>query len=269
MVNAASPPGKSAKHEDGIYRQIGAEHREAFAAICGHARHNLAIAIDMILIHDEQKVRGSCPRASLNQPIVSFSAAAWERLVTDLRYLTAENLAFEGAGKEKSSGAYLTPGNGSVRTLKLLVGASGGRLPEGWLIRLPTSGRGKALRFAAAQQGVGADLAESVDFWIRARNLVVHRQIPNSLTWAHESDTGDGMTFNTTLARIAMTTFLQLIDQTIRVIASAGQLASPEKLWLPQHWLDGRLCPGERGITNDDQLHLWRGRSLLRTESGT
>ncbi|MGO9778833.1 MAG: hypothetical protein ACLPKE_03075 [Streptosporangiaceae bacterium] len=256
---------------DGIYQQIGAEHQDAFAAICGQARDNLSIVIDMILIHNEQKVRGNVPRASLNKPVVIFSAAAWERLVTDLRYLTAEKKTFKGAGTEDGEGAYLTRGEGSISTRAILGGASGGRLPKDWLIRLPTSGSGKTLHFAAAQKGARADLAESVDFWVKARNHVVHRNVPTSLTWAYESDADghSGQTFNTTLARIAMTTFLQLIDQTIRVIADAGKLASGEELWLPEHWLDGQLQSGERGVKDEDQLRLWYGRSLRCTGLGT
>jgi hypothetical protein len=249
---------------DGPYHPINPQHRDAFAAICSQAKQNLALAIDMILIHNERDVSGPGPRASLNKPIVVFSAAAWERLVTDMRYLTAQNLNFKVAGEAESQGAYLTPGQGQVKTQDILAGASGGRLPGDWLIRLPTSGSGKALHFATLQQGAGTDLAQSVDFWIRARNHLAHRSIPGSLTWAYESDADghDGQTFNTTLARIAATTFLQLIDQTIRVIAAAGQLPSPEELCLPPHWLDGHLMPGERGVTSEQQLRLWNGRSL-------
>lgn len=266
-MNTTSRRRRSAKSTDGIYRQIGSKHRKAFAAICSQAHDNLAIALDMTLIHNEQEVHGVRPRTSLNLPIISFSVAAWERLITDLRYLTGDKLTFRGAGEEESSGAYLTHGEGSVNTLKVLAGASGGRIPKDWLICLPTSGSGKTLHFAAAQQGADPDLAESVDFWIRSRNHVVHRRVPRSLTWAYESDASNHKTFNTTLARIAMTTFLQLTDQTIRVIADAGHLASPEELWLPPQWLEGQLRPGDRGITDDDQLRLWNGRSLLRTGS--
>ena len=65
-----------------------------------------------------------------------------------------------------------------------------------------------------------------------------------------------------------MATFLQLIDQTIQVIADTGQMASPEELWLPQHWLERQLRRGERGVVDDDQLHLWYGRPLLYNGSG-
>ena len=250
--------------DDGPYDTIGPQHRDAFAAICSQAQQNLALVIDMILIHNEQDVSGPVPRASLGKPIVFFSAAVWERLVTDMRYLTAQNLTFEGPGEAKSVGAYLTRGEGQVKTQDILAGASGGRLPTGWLIRLPTGGTGKNLHFANLQQGAGTDLAQSVDFWIRARNHLAHRSVPASLTWAYESDADghNGQTFNTTLARIATTTFLQLIDQTIRVTAAAGQLPSPEELWLPPHWLDGHLLPGDRGVTSEPQLRLWKGRSL-------
>ena len=254
---------KSTMSGDGPYHPIGPQHRDAFAAICSQAKQNLALVIDMILIHNEQVVSGPVPRASLGKPIVVFSAATWERLVTDVRYLTAQNLTFKEAGEAESQGAYLTRGQGQVKTQDILAGASGGRLPTDWLIRLPTGGNGKILYFANLQQGAGTDLTQSVDFWIRARNNVAHRSIPASLTWAYESDADghDGQTFNTTLARIATTTFLQLIDQTIRVIA-AGQLPSPEELWLPPHWLDGHLLPGDRGVTSEQQLRLWKGRSL-------
>jgi hypothetical protein len=253
-----------ATSNDGIYRHVRPEDREAFAAICSQARDNLAIAIDMILVHNERDVRGPVPRTSLNLPIISFSVAAWERLITDLRYLTAENLKFTGAGEADSQGAYLTRGTGRLSTLKVLDGASDGHVPKDWLIYLPTSGSGKSLRFGTAQQGASHDLADSVDFWIRCRNHVVHRRVPGSLTWAYESDASDSKTFNTTMARIAMTTFLQMIDQTIGGIAAAGRLTSPEELRLPKQWLDGQLIPGERGVTDGDQLRLWNGRSLLR-----
>ena len=271
-MKASSARRKSAASGDGIHQQIGAQQRDAFAAICSQARDNLTVVIDMILIHNEQVIHGNVPRASLNKPIVIFSAAAWERMVTDLRYLSAENLQFEEAGKAESAGAYLGPGDGRGKTLAVLAGASGGHLPKDWLIRLPTSGSGKTLHFAVGQCGIVAALEESVAFWIRARNNVVHRQIPDSLIWAYESgDAGapDRKTFNTTLARIAMTTFLQLIDQTIQVIADTGQMTSPEELWLPQYWLEGQLRRGERGVVDKDQLHLWYGRPLVYNGSGT
>lgn len=54
------------------------------------------------------------------------------------------------------------------------------------------------------------------------------------MTWAYESDASDRKTFNITVAQDTMTTFFQMIDQTIKVIADAGHLTSPEELRLPQ-----------------------------------
>jgi hypothetical protein len=257
--------GKPAPRETETYRRINAEDRAPFAAICSQARENLTLVIDMILIHNERPVRGDVPRTSLNKAIVVFSAAAWERLVADLRSLSVRKPDPRQHTMVKSAGAYLSRGEGSGRTLAILAGVSGGRLPGDWLIRLPTSGSGRTLHFAPAQPGAAADLAESADFWIKARNNIAHRQAPDALIWAYgsgDSRTPDRRTFNTTLARISMTTFLQLIDQTIRVIADAGQMTEPEQLWLPPHWLDGKLRPGERGVYDEDPLRLWDGRSL-------
>lgn len=62
-------------------------------------------------------------------------------------------------------------------------------------------------------------------------------------------------------ARFALTLFLQFVDQSIRALAANGELEQSEELRLPEDWLSGRLHP-IRGVTDPDQLALWRGPSL-------
>lgn len=119
------------------------------------------------------------------------------------------------------------------------------------------------MKFGYTAEGLDPLMTELVDWWVDVRHKVAHRATPQLLNWAVQSDAANGKTINTTLARSAFTLFLQLADQSIRCIADAANFDKPDALWLPEDWLTGRLIP-QRGVTDHEQLLLWKGRSLTR-----
>ncbi|MFD4428334.1 hypothetical protein [Nocardia sp. NPDC058497] len=102
------------------------------------------------------------------------------------------------------------------------------------------------------------DLAEFVDFWIDVRNKLVHQGFPQLDDWVVPSDARTGKTVNTTNAREAFAVFLQLADQTIRVIAEVAGFRDPSELHLPEVWLRGMEAP-RGGVFADAHLQLWTG----------
>ncbi len=247
------------------YLPIVAAQRHQFASVCSDARDAFRDVFDLVLIHNEQQVSRNQPRTTLNSAIAMFSVAAWERFVSHVGQITdaTHTHPFEGPGLVQSRGAYLGSDKHGTPAVKILNGASAGTIPANWRIRLPHSGSGKRLSFEPACTGLDPRLIEVANWWIGIRNGVAHRTLPAVLNWVYVSNAGDweGGTINTTLARFALTLFLQLVDQSIRTIADSVGLSDPRDLWLPEDWLSGQLRP-TRGIRTPAQLQLWEGASL-------
>jgi hypothetical protein len=253
----------------GKARKLTSDHRAAFARITSDTRQGFAEVIDLILIHNERKVSSRQPRTTLNPLIAMLSVAAWERFVADLGALARSvDPATVHPGETDSNGFNKISNNDNgeqsavVSTLKA---ASGGLLPDSWRILITTRSPGKYLNFGYTAEGLDPLMSELVDWWVDVRHKVAHRAFPQLLNWLVKSDATakDGKTINTTLARSAFTLFLQLADQSIRSVADAAQFERPDALWFPEDWLTGNLRP-QRGVTDPEQLRLWKGRSLAR-----
>lgn len=198
-----------------------------------------------------------------------YSVSVWERFIADIQELakSTETNPFGGAGHGYGQGAYLGPRKGGEGFgAKVLSSASNHDLLRSWSIRIPSSGQGKRLSFCPPVDGRDPDLADVVDWCIELRNKAIHREWPTRIQWALTTDAKDshGKTFNTTIARIALTVFLQIIDQSLRGLCRSAEIYQPDQLYLPDEWLSGQLGT-TRGVTDPAQLELWRGRHLHAT----
>ncbi|TCK25485.1 hypothetical protein [Pseudonocardia endophytica] len=216
--------------------------RPEFAAACAGARAgfqdvvNLAVVADGLQNRDEPD-----PRTTLNRLIAFGSVRAWERFVRDL------------AGGTRGDRLGCLRGGPAAG---VLAGLSGGRLPAGWRIAFPRSGTGTTLAFGPERlTGTDDDLGAAVDWWVNARHGLTHRRLPRDHAWPVDTDAydSDGADVGATTARFALALFLQLADQSIRVLADAAGMARPEELWLPAHWTAGRAT------AEADAPPLWTG----------
>lgn len=230
--------------------------RPEFATACEQARSGFGEAVDLVLVADEVTARsGPDPRVATLNRLVAFRAVlSWERFVRDLGALSGEAPRVEG---DAGHLACLRPiGRERGGAHRVLAAASGGLLPDAWRIRFPAPGTDAALSFAPVT-GSSEDLAAAVDWWVRTRHGVAHRWLPRDLAWPFRTDAhgSDGRSVHARTARFAFTLFLQLVDQSIRVIAQEAGMARQQDLWLPEHWLRGEGSPesGER---------LWEGEPV-------
>jgi hypothetical protein len=217
--------------------------RPEFASACAEARAGFQDVVNLAVVADGLEHRDEPdPRTTLNRLIAFGSVRAWERFVRDVAggVRRVERLGCLRGG----------PAAG------VLAGASGGRLPAEWRIAFPLSGTGTALTFGPERlTGTDDDLGAAVDWWVNARHGLPHRRLPRDTAWPVPTDAydTDGTDVGPTTARFALTLFLQLTDQSIRVLADAGGMARPEDLWLPAHWTAGRAT------ADDDARRLWDG----------
>lgn len=223
--------------------------RPEFAAACVEARAgfqdvvNLAVVADGLAHRDEPD-----PRTTLNRLIAFGSVRAWERFVRDV--------AGRGTGGGRGDRIGCLRGGPAA---SLLAGLSGGRLPAEWRIAFPLAGTGTALTFGPARlTGTDDDLGAAVDWWVNARHGLPHRRLPRDTAWPVPTDAydSDGADVGPTTARFALTLFLQLTDQSIRVLADAAGMARPDELWLPAHWTAGRAT------AEADARPLWHGPAV-------
>jgi hypothetical protein len=217
--------------------------RPEFAAACAEARAGFQDVVNLAVVADGLEHRDEPdPRTTLNRLIAFGSVRAWERFVRDV--------AGGARGGERLGCLRGGPAAG------VLAGASGGRLPAEWRIAFPLSGTGTALTFGPERlTGTDDDLGAAVDWWVNARHGLPHRRLPRDTAWPVPTDAydTDGTDVGPTTARFALTLFLQLTDQSIRVLAAAGGMARPEDLWLPGHWTAGRAT------ADADARRLWDG----------
>ena len=223
---AALPPGR----------------RPEFAVACAGARAGFQDVVNLAMVADGLRHRDEPdPRITLNRLIAFGSVRTWERFVRDLG----------GTGRGERVGCLRGGPAAGV-----LAGASGGRLPAAWRIAFPLAGAGTTLAFGPDRlTGIDDDLGAAVDWWVNARHGLPHRRLPRDTAWPVPTDAydSDGTDVGPTTARFALTLFLQLTDQSIRVLADAAGMARPEELWLPAHWTAGRST-GE-----PDARLLWDG----------
>lgn len=230
--------------------------RPEFATACEQARSGFGEAADLVLVADEVTARSGPDRrvATLNRLVAFRAVLTWERFVLDVGSLSGAAPRVEGDAGRLACLRPLGPEQGTAH--RVLAAASGGRLPDAWRIRFPAPETDATLSFAP-QSGPSEDLAAAVDWWVRTRHGVAHRRLPRDVAWpvrtgAHDSD---GRSVDATTARFALALFLQLVDQSIRVIAREAGMAREEDLWLPEHWLRGEGAP-------EPGPRLWTGEQV-------
>ncbi|MDN5916683.1 MAG: hypothetical protein L0I76_16525 [Pseudonocardia sp.] len=244
--------------------------RPEFAMACAEAVSGFGEVVDLVLVADEVTARsGPDPRvATLNRLVALRAVVAWERFVREVGALSGSGPSIEDdAGRLACLGP---DGGDDGAARRVLAAASGGRLPQALSIRFPAPETNASLTFATVT-GASGDLAAAVDWWVRTRHGVAHRGLGRNVAWpvrtvAHDSD---GRSVDPTTARFALTMFLQLVDQSIRVIAQEAGMVREEDLWLPARWLRG-----EGSRTPDRQDHgagprLWAGETIEYTVTRT
>lgn len=222
---------------------LAAGRRPEFAAACAAARTDFQDVVNLAVVADGLEHRDEPdPRTTLNRLIAFGSVRTWERFVRDVA---------DGGGRGDRIGCLRAGPAAGV-----LAGASGGRLPTEWRIAFPLVGTGTTLAFGPDRlTGTDDDIGAAVDWWVNARNGLPHRRRPRNTAWPVPTDAydSDGADVGPTTARFALTLFLQLTDQSIRVLADAAGMARPDELWLPAHWTAGRAS------AEPDARPLWDG----------
>jgi hypothetical protein len=242
---------------------------------CLRARGAMTDAMDLLLIHNERPVSGDQPRAVLNPLVVVLAVSAWERLVVELG--AAVGLPFD----ERDSPGRLKSGKLAKPTIKVLRQATASaaaerRLPEALTVTFYDRADGRRLNRPSEIAAADAfdELAERFDHYVELRHGGAHRLVPQKMTLsvdglrsdaASSPDTGFvGLTINTSIARIVLAAYLQLVDQTIAcVLESAGTGGEDAKACrLPAWWFsDDRESSGTRTSTPGC---LWGGTRLPR-----
>ncbi|MGY1608762.1 hypothetical protein [Geodermatophilus sp. SYSU D00700] len=226
--------------------------------------------MDLLLLHNEQPVRGNQPRRSLNPITVLLAVAAWERFVVDIRALSALSAKpWQGPGLDRQlqGAAHL------ANAVPVLAIASGGLLPATWHIRVYRGWRGKTptnpvlLAGADATGALNGELSEAVADYVKLRHSVAHRAYAQH---AYPGSWWDGDAASDTVqagaARSALAIFLQLIDQSIEAICAAlqasGRSVDPQLASLPAWWFRTNPPSGVRGVAAPGQL--WGRADLHR-----
>lgn len=219
--------------------------RPEFAVACTGARAAFQDVVNLAVVADGLRHRADPdPRTTLNRLIAFGSVRAWERFVRDVA-------GRAGDGQDDRLGCLRAGAAAAV-----LSAASGGRLPGDWRIAFPLAGTGTSLSFVPERlTGTDDDLGAAVDWWVNARHGLPHRRLPRDTAWPVPTDAYDsgGADIGPTTARFALCLFLQLTDQSIRVLADAAGMARPDELWLPAHWTAGRASG------DADAPPLWDG----------
>lgn len=246
-------------------------------------REGLADVFDLLHLHSEVPVRGNQPRAVLNPLMVLLAHSTWERLMKAI--WSAENTRRgESPARTAPTDAYRLirtskDGITASRGALLLDDLTSGVLPQGYRIQDFTRSSGRRLQSPELLSGVDYSstagepsprydrLGRRLGGYIRLRNDVAHRTTGESTDVAGvRSDSLDGASVNTSVARTVVAFYVQLIDQTITEL-----LASPfaaglsnldrERIALPDHWLSDE--GGGTASRRFEAKQLW-GRSIKR-----
>lgn len=246
---------------------LSADQEPQFAELCGDARAGLTEAIDLVLIHNEKEVRGVQPRATLNPLTVLLAVSAWERFVADVRALACNKWRGVGLHSAENGGAYLGQRDDPTRPGKArttLEAVSGDRLPDAWQVRTFRGWRGKHPQQAALLTGNDpSGLATEVDEWIRLRNAVAHRCLPQNGLDPYRKADAKAHTIQAGWARTVLAVMLQLTDQAIAAIAEEAGYSRPDRFRLPVQWFEAEAPAGLRGVTEPGVL--WGGFPLHRS----
>lgn len=231
--------------------------RPEFAKACAEARSGFGEVVDLVLVADEVSDRsaGPDPRVATLDRLVAFRAVvAWERFVREVGVLSGTAPAdTDDVGRLACLGPH---GRDEGTARRVLAAAGAGRLPDALSIRFPAPDKEASLTFTTVG-GSSESLTAAVDWWVRTRHGVAHRWLPRHVAWPVRTDAhdSDGATVGPTTARYALTMFLQLVDQSIRVIAEEAGMVRAEDLWLPAHWMRGEGDPASG-------TRLWVGETV-------
>lgn len=260
----------------------GAEFSSDLAAALACGRDGFRDVFDLMHIFAERPGRGDHTRAALNPLLVLLAASAWERQwhalsspLTPSRELRFAPRLMRDEGPEAAT----APGYAA----KALHELTGGQLPAGVEVRDFQRARGTRLMTPRVLSGSDfapdstADspcftaLAERLNIYIRIRNGVAHRTTGEKLgPSSMSSDAASGRTLNTSIARVCVAFFLQLVDQTTETLLSSPPEgvkftdAEVKAIRLPQHWLsdEGGGTPARRFGPGE----LWGGVDLRRQQ---
>lgn len=256
MVTMADPSAPATCGSDPAALRPG--QRPEFATACADARHGFQDVIDLLLVADDVGQRDPGRRVeTLNRLAAVRAVGVWERFVRDVGALCRAQPADGDLGRLACLRA---PGGEAGAARLILSVASGGALPDAWRVHFPAPERAADLTFVPVA-GTADELAAAVDWWVRTRHGAPHRRSPRDLGWpvrtaAHDTD---GRFVDATTARFTVALFLQLVDQSIRVIAGRSGMARAQDLWLPEQWLHGR---------DDDGARLWDGEPVAPDPAG-
>lgn len=250
-----------------VVQPIDASQEAQFTELCRDTSVGFHNAVDLVLIHNEEEVRGIQPRAVLNDLTVLLAVAAWERFVVDVQALSTRQWTAVGLHPKANGVAYLGqkdhPGSpGPARTILGLV--SGGSLPADWTVISFGDYRGRSPRIPRTLDGSRniALLAEQSDAWVRLRNSVAHRCMAQDLQDPYWKSDADSHTIQAGWARTVLSLFLQLTDQAIASIAAQAGFPQPKRYSLPPEWFLAEAPEGLRGTKEPNVL--WGGYALMR-----
>lgn len=242
---------------------LAPDRESAFKESVRSVRARLGEAIDLLLIHNEKPVRGNQPRRVLGGLTLLLAVSAWERLIADLVHL-ASSTEWPGAERAKNLPGKSYP----QKAFELLGDLTDGSLPNAFRIRLFNDFAGQTPHGAWVCGGDDDTLAQELNGWIASRNGVAHHCLPqqeDKRVWVSDAD--GGHTVNTSLARSATSTMIQLCDQAVQQVASAANFALAGSERFPEWWFAAEIPAGTRG--SQDPGRLWGSYELLRSVDGT
>ena len=236
---------------------------------CDTATGALWDAVDLLLIHNEGPAGAEAPRGVLSPVVVLLAVSAWERFVYELANATG----VEVKAKETVGGF---SGKQLDKTLEILQAASETTLPGAFTVTVYDAPFGKSLKERQQLRAAGEDRHKfyaELNSYIELRNGVAHRVVPLRMDeQSFRSDAGRdksqrwrGHTVNTSIARMVIAAYLQLIDQAIVHVCRAQGLGYAEvsQRRLPSYWFTD-----DRSATDSFRTWrpgcLWGGVSLPR-----
>jgi hypothetical protein len=209
---------------------------------CDTAAGALWDAVDLLFIHNEGPTGAEAPRGVLSPLVVLLAVSAWERFI----YEVAEPAGITLKEKETVGGFH----SGQLaKTLEVLRAASKNTLPNAFSVTVYDA-MGKFLRERDHLE-VGKDSGaffDEFDSYVDLRNGVAHRVVPqrmaehalrsDSVRANGESGEMQGLTINTSIARMVLAAYVQLVDQAIVHVCRAQEIEDDRvsQLRLPSYW---------------------------------
>lgn len=147
-----------------------------FTEVCQAAELNLATAIDLVLVHNEQDARRRRPRSSLNEATIVLALGSWERFIADTEAAFRDDEWRPESVQSLVSKSYSAKAD---RTLAEVGACRSGW--NGWEVRSFGGWRGNRLtspqNLNGDQVGTGGlTMCQHLDQWVELRNGIVHHQ---------------------------------------------------------------------------------------------